>query len=257
MSQTTLKQRIQDGQMPVGTMVFEFFAPGLAQIAAAAGAEFVMYDMEHSGIGIEAIKAQCAFCAGVGVAPLVRVPTNQYHLVAGVLDAGAHGVMVPMVADADQARDIVSWSRYPPKGRRGAAFGIAHDGYTSGTPPEKIVAAEARTLVITMIETPEGVANADAIAAVPGVDVLWLGHFDLTNFMGIPVQFDHPDFVAAVKSVAAAAEHHGKVAAFMASDDDWARRFRGYGYGMFAYSMDILLYQRALASGIQTLRAQS
>ena len=75
--------------------------------------------------------------------------------------------------------------------------------------------------------------------------------------MGIPGQFDHPDFVAAVKSVAAAAEHHGKVAAFMASDDDWARRFRGYGYGMFAYSMDILLYQRALASGIQTLRAQS
>lgn len=138
MSQTTLKQRIQDGQMPVGTMVFEFFAPGLAQIAAAAGAEFVMYDMEHSGIGIEAIKAQCAFCAGVGVAPLVRVPTNQYHLVAGVLDAGAHGVMVPMVADADQARDIVSWSRYPPRVAAAPRLG-SHTTVTPAAPhPRKL-----------------------------------------------------------------------------------------------------------------------
>jgi len=254
-SETTLKQRIKAGQMPVGTMVFEFFSPGIAQMARVAGADFVMYDMEHSGVGIETIKAQCAACQGTGVVPLVRVPTSQYHLVAGVLDAGVHGVMVPMVADAAQARDIVSWSRYPPQGRRGAAFNVAHDGYAAGTPSEKIAAAEARTLVITMIETPDGVANADAIAAVPGVDVLWLGHFDLTNFMGIPGQFDHPDFVAAVKTVVAAAQRHGKVAAFMASDDDWARRFHGYGFGMFAYSMDVLLYQRALASGIQNLRA--
>jgi len=255
MSETTLKQRIQAGQMPVGTMVFEFFAPGIARLAAVAGADFVMYDMEHSGIGIETIKAQCAFCAGTGVAPLVRVPTNQYHLVAGVLDAGAHGIMVPMVADAAQARDIVSWTQYPPKGRRGAAFGVAHDGYTSGAPADKIAAAEARTMVIAQIETPEGVANADAIAAVPGVDVLWLGHFDLTNFMGIPGQFEHPDFVAAVNTVVAAAQRHGKVAGFMASDDDWAKRFHDYGYRMLAYSMDTLLYQRGLASGIQNLRA--
>jgi len=90
---------------------------------------------------------------------------------------------------------------------------------------------------------------------VPGVDVLWLGHFDLTNFMGIPGQFEHPDFVAAVKIVVAAAQRHGKVAAVMASCDDWAKRFHDFGYRMFAYSLDILLYQRAPTSGIQNLRA--
>ncbi|NBQ63440.1 MAG: aldolase, partial [Proteobacteria bacterium] len=168
----TLRDRIRSGSgsttMPVGSMVFEFFVPGISRMARASGADFLIFDTEHSGTGIEAIKAQCAACDGVGIAPVVRVPEHGYHFVAGALDAGAHGVMVPMVGTAEQAREIVSFSHYPPAGRRGAAFGIAHDGYTPGTPQQKIAEADARTLVIAMIETPEGVANVDEIAAVPG-----------------------------------------------------------------------------------------
>ena len=114
-----LKQRLKNGHVPVGTMVFEFFVPGMAQMARAVGADFLMYDTEHSGVDIEAIKAQCAACNGTGVVPLVRVPGFHYHFVARALDAGAHGIMMPMVADAEQARALVSWSRYPPLGRRG------------------------------------------------------------------------------------------------------------------------------------------
>ena len=124
--------------------------------------------------------------------------------------------MMPLVGSAAQARELVSWTRYPPLGHRGAAFGIAHDGYTGGTPREKIDAAHSRTLVIAMIETPEGVANVDAIAAVPGVDVLFLGHMDLTNFMGIPGEFEHPAFEAAVRAIGQAAQRHGKLAATLA-----------------------------------------
>ena len=127
-----LKQRLKNGHVPVGTMVFEFFVPGMAQMTRAVGADFLMYDTEHSGVDIEAIKAQCAACNGTGVVPLVRVPGFHYHFVARALDAGAHGIMMPMVADAEQARALVSWSRYPPLGRRGAAFGVAHDGYLPG-----------------------------------------------------------------------------------------------------------------------------
>lgn len=250
-----LKQRVAGGETLAGTMVFEFFVPGMAQIAKVAGADFVLYDMEHSGVGIDAIKAQCAACAGSSIVPLVRVPTNQYQFVARVLDAGAHGIMVPMVADAQQAADIVSWTRYPPEGRRGAAFGVAHDGYRLGTPRDKIAESAARTVVIAMIETPEGVRNADAIAAVPGVDVLWLGHFDLTNFMGIPGDFGHPDYLTSVKAIVAAAQRHGKVAAVMAADDAWARKYHGLGFRMFAYGLDIHLYQQALAAGVQAVHA--
>ena len=86
-----------------GAAVFEFFAPGIAQLCKAAGAEFVLYDMEHTGAGIETIKAQCAHCRGLGVAPLVRVPATEYQFIARVLDVGAHGVMVPMVATGDRS----------------------------------------------------------------------------------------------------------------------------------------------------------
>ena len=175
-------------------MVFEFFTPGMAQIAAAAGAEFVLYDMEHSGAGIDTIKAQMAACRGLDIVPMVRVPTTQYHFIARCLDAGAMGIMVPMVESVAQARDIVSFTRYPPHGVRGAGFGVAHDDYEPGSPVDKIATANRRTLVIAQIETPRGADAVDEIAAIDGIDVLWLGHFDMTNFMGIPGQFTHPDF---------------------------------------------------------------
>ena len=254
----TLRDRIRSGSgstaMPVGSMVFEFFVPGISRMARASGADFLIFDTEHSGTGIESIKAQCAACDGVGIAPVVRVPEHGYHFVAGALDAGAHGVMVPMVGTAEQAREIVSFSHYPPAGRRGAAFGIAHDGYTPGTPQQKIAEADARTLVIAMIETPEGVANVDEIAAVPGVDVVWLGHFDLTIFMGIPGQFSHPDYLAAVAGIARSAREHGKVAGVMATDEAWARDYYGHGFRLFAYGLDAHLYQRALKTGIEAIR---
>src|SRR5206468_6989137 len=126
---------------------------------------------------------------------MARVPRGEYHFIARALDIGALGVMVPMVGTPAEAEHIVACTRYPPHGRRGAAFGFAHDDYEGGDVAEKIRIANERTLVICLIETADGIKNIDAIAAVPGVDVLWLGHFDLTNFLGIPAQFDHPKYV--------------------------------------------------------------
>lgn len=118
--------------------------------------------------------------------PLARVPATEYHFIARLLDLGAMGVMVPMVKTREQAEFIVSCTRYPPLGRRGSAFGVAaHDDYTEGGAADKMAAIHARTLVICLIETAKAIENVDAIAAVPGVDVLWLGHGDLTSFMGI------------------------------------------------------------------------
>jgi 2-keto-3-deoxy-L-rhamnonate aldolase RhmA len=251
----TLKQRIARHDLVLGVMVFEFFTPGIAQLAKAAGAEFVFYDMEHGGIGIETIKSQCSFCRDIGIAPLVRVPVGEYHFIARALDAGAHGIMVPMVESSEQARHIVACTRYPPDGRRGAAFGFAHDDYLPGAPSEKISAAHARTLVIPMIETPGGVANVEAIAATPGVDVLWVGHFDLTNFMGIPGQFEHPEYLAAIDKIAAAARRNNKAAGFMAIDESWSARYHALGFRVFAYSSDMHVFQRGLATGLKHLRS--
>ena len=111
--------------------------------------------------------------------------------------------------------------------------------------------------MIPQIETREGLDHVEAIAAVPGVDALWLGHFDLTNFMGLPGQFKHPDYLAAVDRIVAACERHGKTAAFLALDDDWARDYSAKGFRLMAYGVDQLMLQRALSEGLALLRSAS
>jgi 2-dehydro-3-deoxyglucarate aldolase/4-hydroxy-2-oxoheptanedioate aldolase len=254
MRSNPVKSALGAGKFAFGTMVFEFFTPGMAQIAKTAGAEFILFDMEHSGVTIETLKGQLAACRGIGITPMVRVPALQYHFIARCLDMGAMGIMVPMVETVAQAREIVSAVRYPPTGRRGAAFAMAHDDYEAGSVPEKIAAANERTLTIALVETAAGVAAVDEIAAVDGIDVIWLGHFDLTNFMGIPGQFENPDYLRAVDTIVAAAKRHGKIAGFMAADEVWARDYLAKGFRIIAYGVDHLLLQRALNQGLARMR---
>jgi 2-dehydro-3-deoxyglucarate aldolase/4-hydroxy-2-oxoheptanedioate aldolase len=238
-------------------MIFEFFTPGIAQICKAAGAEFMLYDMEHTAISTETLRQQFALCRGLGIVPMVRVPTTEYDFIARMLDVGAMGIMVPMVDTAEQAAFIASCCKYPPVGRRGAAFGVGHDDFTGGSVLDKMKAGNERTLVICQIETAVGAENCDAIAAVPGVDVLWLGHFDLTNFMGIPAQFDNPRYLKAVDDVVAACDRHGKTPAFMAADQKWMKDYLAKGFRLMAYGVDIGIFQTALAQGIDFMRANA
>jgi 2-keto-3-deoxy-L-rhamnonate aldolase RhmA len=254
MTENPVKARLAAGERVFGTMVFEFFSPGMPQIAKVAGAEYILYCMEHTAIDLDTVKQQVAYCRGLELPPYVRVPSTDYHFIAHALDAGALGIMVPMVETKEQAQFIVSCMRYPPAGRRGAAFGFAHDDYTGGDVAAKIAAANARTLGIALIETEQGLANVDAIAAVPGIDVLWLGHFDLTNFLGIPGQFTHPRYLAGVDAIVAAANRHGKTAGVLAADVAWGRDYLAKGFRCIAYGVDHLLYQKALGDGIAALR---
>lgn len=256
MRDNPLKARLLGGGQAFGVMAFEFFTPGLPAIVRSAGAEFLLLDMEHSGVGFETVKAQIALCRGIELVPMARVPAAEYHFIARLLDAGAMGVMVPMVETAEQAAFIVACTRYPPHGRRGSAFGVvAHDDYAEGDVVSKMTAANSRTLVMCLIETARGLENVDAIAAVPGVDVLWLGHADLTSFMGIPGQFAHPDYLAAVDKIVAACRAHAKVPAFLAPNAQWGSDYLAKGFRLLAYSHDVGLLQCALREGLAQMRA--
>jgi 2-keto-3-deoxy-L-rhamnonate aldolase RhmA len=250
-----VRARLQAGGTAYGTMAFEFFTPGLMTILADAGADFVLLDTEHSGAGIETIKMQIAASRGLGIVPMVRVPGCHYHLIAPVLDAGAMGIMVPMVETPAQAQQIASWCRYRPEGVRGVAFGMPHDDYGSGDVVQKLKEANERTLVIALIETAAGIANAEAIMAVDGVDLGWLGHFDLTTSMGIPGQFDNPDFLAAVDRLVAACRAHGKPAGVLADSVEAIEVWRARDFRIFAYGTDISLLQQSLRDGLVRLRA--
>jgi 2-dehydro-3-deoxyglucarate aldolase/4-hydroxy-2-oxoheptanedioate aldolase len=239
------------GETVLGAMVFEFFTPGISQLLKLAGCEYVLYDMEHAGLSIEQLKVQCAHCRGLGVAPMVRVPRGEYHFLARALDVGAQGVMVPMVDSVEQARAIAEATHYPPRGRRGAAFGFPHDDYEPGDPAAKMKAADARNLVIAQIETERGLECVEAIAAVDGIDCLWLGHFDMTNFLGIPGQFEHPRYIEAVRRIVAAGRKHKKALGFMAADAALARQYRKLGFNMIATGTD----HGILMAGVRSILA--
>jgi 2-keto-3-deoxy-L-rhamnonate aldolase RhmA len=251
----SLKTKLRDKGCAFGPMVFEFFSPGVPAIIAATGADFALFDMEHTGLNFETFKFLVAGCRGLGIAPLVRVPAGEYNLVARALDTGAHGVMVPMVETREQAERLASYAHYPPHGRRGAAFGMAHDDYLEGSPVSKMAAARDRTIVIAQIETATGLENVEAIAATPGIDVIWLGHFDLTNFLGIPGEFRNPAYLAAVRRIVAAAKTNRKPAGFMATDTTWGQDYWEYGFRMMAYGRDHGIYQEALKAGLDHLNA--
>src|SRR5215470_13574522 len=157
-----VKATLAAGGRAYGALIFEFFSPGIPQICRNAGAEFVLYDMEHTGLGFETLKTQFALCRGLDLVPMVRVPRGEYHFIARALDVGAMGVMVPMVGSAAEAAHIVSCTRYPPTGRRGAAFGFAHDDFQGGDVATKIAAIHERTMVIPQIETADGLRNVEA-----------------------------------------------------------------------------------------------
>lgn len=255
MRENAVKNTLAAGGTALGSMIFEFFTPGMPRLLKNAGAEYALYCMEHTGASFETLKPQFALCRALGVVPMVRVPGTEYDFIARALDCGALGVMVPLVDTAEQAQFIVSCTRYPPAGgRRGAAFGFAHDDYEGGDVVDKMKLIHERTLVIAMIETKSGLENVDAIAAVPGVDALWLGHFDLSNFLGIPGQFGSPVFQDAIRRIVAAAKKHGKAAGYMAADAALGKEYLDYGFRMIATGTDQGMLQAAIRASLAAMR---
>jgi 2-dehydro-3-deoxyglucarate aldolase/4-hydroxy-2-oxoheptanedioate aldolase len=250
-----LRAMCGSGRLHAGHFVIEFATPGIGQILAGAGAEFCFLDMEHSGFTFETAKAALRVLRDAGVAPLVRVPSGDYHHVARALDCGAEGIMMPMVGTAGQAAALVRHARYWPDGARGCAFGIAHDDYRLGPPAAKMAAANARTTVVALIETAEGARNADAIAATPGLDCIWVGHFDLSASLGVPGEFGSEAYRAAQDAICAAARRYGKALGKLVASMAEAEQAVADGFTLICYGGDVWLLQAAIAEGVRGIRA--
>ena len=254
MKPSKFKQSIAATGTAAGHMIGDFGTRNIARIVAAANPDFVMIDMEHTGFDTERVADLCAWFRATDIAPMVRVPQGLYHFCARTLDAGALGIMVANVETGAQAKEIVDACKYAPLGRRGVALGGAHNDFVMPDPAEYFRDANDNTTVVTMIESPVGLANLDAIAATPGVDVLWVGHYDLTQAMGIPAQFQHPDFLAALAAVTAAARRHGKQAGIQPGRVEEAQQWRQIGFNVMSWSIDYAVYRAALVSGVAGVR---
>lgn len=251
-----LKEMTRSREAKIGHFIIEFATPGIGHILKTAGCDFVFFDLEHSGFGFETLKTSVRLFEAAAVPMIVRLPSKDYSMLARACDVGAEGLMVPMVNTAEEARAVVSHIKYYPKGKRGVALGIAHDNFEAGPMPvgERMRAANERTTLFCLIETEEGVENADAIAAVEGVDCIWIGHFDLTTSLGIPGQFEHPTYLAAVDKIKAAGRKHSRSLGRLVSTTDEGIALYKQGFDFCCYSGDVWVLQKALTEAVNILR---
>lgn len=256
MKPNRFKSVVNEGRVPVGHMIMEFGTRGIAMMHKAADLDFVVIDMEHTGFDAERIADLMAFYKATDVAPFVRVPQPLYHFLARTMDAGALGVMIGNVETPEQAKSIVDAVKYAPLGKRGLGLGTAHNDYVAPDTAGYLKHANENTTIICQIESPLGVSNVDAICAMPGVDCVWVGHFDLSSAMGIPAQFQNPEFLESLNKVVAAAQKHHKLAGIQPGDPAQADQWIGMGFNVISWKADIALYRAALQAEIKALRAK-
>jgi 2-dehydro-3-deoxyglucarate aldolase/4-hydroxy-2-oxoheptanedioate aldolase len=228
-------------------MVLELFTPGVGPMLDACGLDFVIFDMEHGRCDIGLLAEMIASCRGSNIFPIARVPDVSYAPLSRALDIGARGVMVPRVESRQQAEDIVSQLKYAPQGRRGVALGIAHDLYRAGS-PEFFDQANEETCVILLLETEKAFERLDEIISVPGVDIAWVGHYDLTVSMGVPTQFEHPRLLGAMDALVAACRRHGVAPGFLPPSPAAAVRWIEKGFRAISLGSDIGVYLEGVRS---------
>lgn len=183
----------------------------MAQIVALTGLDGIIIDCEHGHIGDDAMHNAVAAISALGVSPIIRVRGPAHDILKRALDTGAHGIMVPQINNAEEAHQVVQSSKFPPQGIRGqgSAFPAIGHGLTT---PEYMRSANETIVTMIQIETQAGVDNVDAIAAVPGVDMIFIGPSDLSQaLLGYtPAHGDEPVFVAAIDKIIEAGRKHGK-----------------------------------------------
>jgi 2-keto-3-deoxy-L-rhamnonate aldolase RhmA len=183
----------------------------IVRVARATGHHAVLVDLEHSTMSLDVASELCSAAYDLGLVPFVRTPEREYGAIGRLLDGGALGIVAPRIETVEEAETVVRACRFPPRGQRSQLASVPMTGMRPTPAKELNPMLDAATIVKVLIETPLGVANADAIAAIDGVDVLALGANDLTAELGIPGQYDHPLVRDAVAAMAEACRKHGRL----------------------------------------------
>ena len=205
-------RQLRAGKLAIGLGVNQARTVGIATMAKTAGFDWLFIDGEHSSMdGDDAAQLSTA-ALGAGVTPIVRVAGFEHWHASRMLDNGAQGVVVPHVDSELEAKRVADHCRFPPIGHRSMGGGLQQLGFASVPVGEASRIVNEETLVVVMLESPKGIENCEAIAAVPGIDALLIGTNDLCFEMGIPGQFNDPRIAEAYKKTIAACRKHGKFA---------------------------------------------
>jgi len=205
------KQLVEADRLALGVGLRQARTVDTARAMKTAGFDWLFIDLEHNSMDVDFAVQLCIAAQDARITPLVRVPSFAHHHATRVLDGGAMGIVVPHVDDAETAARIASQCRYPPRGHRSVTGALPQLDFASRPLAEATAMVDQALLIVVMLETAQAIANAEAIAAIDGIDALLIGTNDLSFEMGIPGQTGHPDIKAAYRTAAAACKSHGKV----------------------------------------------
>ena len=203
-------RQLRAGKVAIGLGLRQARTVDIAQIARTCGFDWLFIDCEHNSMDLDTACQIAAASLAVGITPLVRVAGLEHWHASRALDNGAQGIVVPHVDSRAEAQRVASACRYPPLGHRSMGGGLQQLGFATMALGEAARVVNEETLVVVMIESPQGVAQCEEIAAVPGIDALLIGTNDLCFEMGIPGQFNDPKVKDAYTRVIAACRRHGK-----------------------------------------------
>ncbi|KAK2738874.1 hypothetical protein FQN57_006889 [Myotisia sp. PD_48] len=212
-----------------------------ARIMARCGFDWILVDMEHGNIDDAQMHEAVGAIAAVGVSPIVRIAANEGWMVKRALDAGAHGVLVPLLESADDARSLVQSAKFPPVGKRGFGSPFAMASVGNVTPEEYLLQANDALLTMVQIETKSALESVEEIAKVPGIDVLLVGPWDLGNNIGRPVLQPtfHPELESAIERIRKAATDNGKKAGIYCPSGEHAKKYVDQGFHMVSVISDV------------------
>jgi 2-dehydro-3-deoxyglucarate aldolase/4-hydroxy-2-oxoheptanedioate aldolase len=230
------KRAIASGKAPVGTWLMSG-APSTAEALGCAGFDFLVVDMEHVPLDVAAMIEILRTIAGTPAQAIVRPPWNDVVMVKRAMDAGAQSLLFPFVQNADEARRAVAATRYPPAGIRGVA--ATHRGSRYGTVANYLKRANDEVCVIVQIETPAALEKLEEIAAVPGVDSIFVGPGDLSASMGHIGDIGNADVQAKLAAAAAACRKLGKPCGIVGPTPEMVARFLEFGYSWVAIGSDM------------------
>lgn len=249
-------ERLKNGEIALGVGVRLARSVEIAKMMRASDFDWLFIDLEHGSLSLETVSQISIAAADNNIAPIVRVPTGQWDIASRALDGGALGIVMPHIDTVEDAREAVHHLRFPPVGQRATLGGLPHYDYLRVKADQVADEVNAVTLISVMIESPLAVENAGRIAAVDGVDVLFIGVNDLAQGMGLSGQLDHPRVVDAVAEVARAASAHGKYAGIGGiGDEALLRRYIGMGMRFILGGNDFSFMMQAATQRAENLRA--
>ncbi len=239
---------------PLGTWIMSA-SPIIAEAMGYAGYDWILVDMEHSPIDVAQTTAIMQALSGTPSEVVVRVPWNDPVMVKRVMDAGARSIMFPFIQSVEEARAAIAATRYPPQGTRGVA--AMHRASRFGTVPDYLNRANDQIAVILQLETPEAVALLPEIAALKGVDAIFIGPGDLSGGMGLLGQIGHEDVQAALKAAAEAARDAGIACGIVGADVTSVRGYMEMGFSYVAIASDLGLLMGAAKTSVREIRGQA